>query len=131
MTRRTIGTFDLFDLFPDEEAARTYLEARIWPSGAICPECESGERITTRRPAGFYRCNACKVDFTVRTGTIFARSHVPLHKWLYVMYVLATRPEGISSIRVAQEIGITQKSAWFLLRRIREACGSDKDRLNA
>jgi hypothetical protein len=70
----TISTFQLFQMFPDQEAARVYLEARRWPQGPVCPVCQKGDRITTRE-GGFYRCNACKEDFTVRTGTIFERSH--------------------------------------------------------
>lgn len=126
MSRSTISTFELFALFPDEETARIYLEGRLWPSGPICPECETGERITTRK-SGFYRCNACKFDFTVRTGTIFGRSHIPLHKWVYAMYLVVTARKGISSLQLAKEIGVTQKSAWFMLQRLREACGSDSD----
>ena len=124
MSRSTISTFQLFKLFPDTEAARKYLESRLWPNGVKCPTCKSGERITTRKD-GFYRCNACNLDFTVRTSTIFERSHVPLHKWLYAMYLLVTSRKGISSMQLAKEIGITQKSAWFLLQRLREACGHD------
>src|SRR5574337_765218 len=120
----TISTLQLFQMFPDQEAARVYLEARRWPDGVKCPVCTSGERITSRS-GGFYRCNACKEDFTVRTGTIFERSHVPLHKWLYAMYLLVTARKGISSLQLSKEIGITQKSAWFVLGRLREACGTD------
>src|SRR5579859_7891904 len=126
MSRSTISTFQLFKLFPDAETARKYLESHLWPNGATCPTCLKGERITTRKD-GFYRCNACKLDFTVRTGTIFERSHVPLHKWLYAMYLLVTARKGISSLQLAKEIGITQKSAWFVLQRLREACGDDTD----
>ncbi len=61
----------------------------------------------------------------MRTGTIFERSHVPLHKWLYAMYLLVTARKGISSLQLSKEIGITQKSAWFVLHRLREACGDD------
>jgi transposase-like protein len=124
MSRSTISTFQLFKLFPDEAAARTYIEKRRWPTGAVCPSCQEAARITTRKN-GFYRCNACKADFTCRTGTIFERSHVPLHKWLYAMYLLMTARKGISSLQLGKEIGITQKSAWFVLQRIREACGND------
>jgi len=67
--------------------------------------------------------------FTVRTGTIFERSHVPLHKWIYAMYLLVTSRKGISSLQLSKEIGVTQKSAWFMLQRLREACGSDIDKL--
>lgn len=126
MSRSTISTFALFERFPDAEAARVYLEGRLWPSGPICPECRSGERITARK-GGYYRCNACPNDytFTVRTGTIFERSHVPLHKWVYAMYLLVTSRKGVSSLQMAKEIGVTQKTAWFMLQRLREACGSD------
>ncbi len=128
MSRSTISTFQLFELFPDEESARVYLEGRLWPNGTTCPTCKAGDRITPRK-AGYYRCNACQLDFTVRTGTIFERSHVPLHKWVYSMYLLVTARKGISSMQLAKEIGITQKSAWFVLGRLREACGGQFEKL--
>ena len=128
MSRSTISTFELFAMIPDQETARTYLEARLWPNGAACPVCGLGERITART-GGFYRCNQCKEDFTVRTGTVMERSHVPLHKWVYAMYLLVTARKGISSMQLAKEIGITQKSAWFVLSRLREACKGDMGKL--
>src|SRR6202522_3852326 len=128
MSKSTISTFQLFEMFPDQETARTYLEGRLWPNGPRCPVCGMGERITPRA-GGFYRCNQCKEDFTVRTGTIFERSHVPLHKWVYAMYLLVTARKGISSMQLAKEIGITQKSAWFVLHRLREACGGKLEML--
>ncbi len=123
MSKSTISTFELFAMFPDEATAREYLEGRLWPNGPVCPECKSAARITTRK-GGFYRCNACKFDFTVRTGTIFGRSHIPLHKWVYAMYLLVTARKGISSMQLAKEIGVTQKSTWFMLSRLREACSA-------
>jgi transposase-like protein len=124
MSKSTISTFQLFEKFPNVEAAQKYLEGRLWKDGVMCPVCKAKERITTRK-GGYYRCNACKLDFTVRTGTIFERSHVPLHKWLYAMYLLVTARKGISSLQLGKEIGITQKSAWFVLQRLREACSDD------
>lgn len=124
----TLSTFQLFKMFPDQDSARKYLESRLWPNGPICPVCKDKERITVRKD-GYYRCNACKEDFTVRTGTIFERSHVPLHKWVYAMYLLVTSRKGISSMQLSKEIGITQKSAWFVLQRLREACGGDLKKL--
>lgn len=124
MSRSTISTYQMFQLFPDEAAARTYLENRRWPEGVVCPHCQGAERITARKN-GFYRCNPCKQDFTVRTGTIFERSHIPLQKWVYAMYLLMTARKGISSLQLGKEIGVTQKLAWFMLQRIREACGND------
>ena len=128
MSKSTISTFELFQMFPDQESARAYFEAKRWPNGATCPACGEAERIGTRK-GGFYRCNACLLDFTIRTGTIFERSHVPLHKWVYAMYLLVTARKGISSLQLAKEIGITQKSAWFVLHRLREACGDDLGKL--
>jgi len=124
MSRSTISIFKLFEMYPDVETARKYLESRLWPQGVICPKCKGSERITPRKD-GFYRCNACKWDFTVRTGTIFERSHIPLHKWIHAMYMLVTARKGISSLQLGKEIGIRQASAWFLLHRLREACGND------
>jgi len=88
VSKSTISTFQLFVLFPDEETARVYLEDRLWPKGPVCPDCKSGARVSAlgtcaTRKAGFYRCLACNFDFTIRTNTIFERSKVPLHKWLY------------------------------------------------
>jgi transposase-like protein len=125
MSRSTISTFQLFQKYPDAESARKYLESRLWPNGPVCPTCSKTERITVRKRIGFYRCNRCKLDFTVCSATVFERSHVPLHKWIYAMYLLMTARKGISSMQLAKEIGITQKSAWFVLHRLREVCGND------
>jgi transposase-like protein len=96
----------------------------------VCPICKEEKRITPRKgKLGFYRCLACMADFTVRTGTIFERSHVPLHKWLHTMYRLLTARKGISSLQLGKEIGVTQKTAWFMLHRIRESCGNDTRKL--
>jgi transposase-like protein len=129
MSKSTISTFELFALIPDQNTARVYLESRLWPNGTACPTCSGQDRITTRK-GGFYRCNKCKLDFTVRTGTIFERSHVPLHKWVYAMYLVVTARKGISSMQLAKEIGITQKSAWFVLQRLREACAGKLEKLS-
>lgn len=124
----TISILQLAEMFPDQETARKYLESRRWPEGPVCPHCSGSDRITTRK-GGYYRCNACKKDFTVRTSTIFERSHIPLHKWIYGMYLLVTARKGISSLQLSKELSITQKSAWFMLQRLREACGNDLEAL--
>ena len=128
MSKPTISTLQLFEMFPDRESARLYLEASLWPEGPRCPVCGLGERITARK-GGYYRCNQCKEDFTIRTGTIFERSHVPLHKWIYSMYLLVTARKGISSMQLAKQIGVTQKTALFILHRLREACGGKLENL--
>ena len=126
--RITISTAQLFAMFPDQEAARLYLEKRLWPNGVRCPICGLGERIGNHSP-GLYRCFQCREAFSVRTGTIFERSHVPLHKWLHAMYLLITARKGISSMQLSKELSITQKSAWFVLQRLREACGNKLETL--
>lgn len=127
MCKVTISAYEFLKKFPDQKAAREYLEARRWPQGAVCPHCGSVERIQTRKVEDYFRCLSCKTDFTVRTGTIFERSHVPLDKWLFAMYLIATSRKGISSLQLSKELGVTQKTAWFMLQRIREACGNEKD----
>lgn len=129
MKNTAISTFQLFKMFPDKESARLYIENRRWPNGPVCPHCKESQRITNRK-GEFYRCNSCLEDFTVRSGTIFEKSHIPLHKWLYAMYLLVTARKGISSMQLSKEIGVTQKTSWFMLGRIREACGNDYSMLN-
>ena len=123
MSRSTISAYAFFKRFPNESAARGHMELRRWNGRPVCPYCETADRIQLRYLEGYYRCLTCKSDFTVRTGTIMERSHVPLNKWLYAMYLLTTSRKGVSSLQLAKEIGMTQKTAWFLLHRLREACG--------
>lgn len=123
MEKVTISAYELLKKFPDERAARLYIEECRWHGSPVCPYCGNIERIQTRKAEGYYRCLSCKGDFTVRTGTIYERSHVPLDKWLYAIYLLVTSRKGVSSMQLSKEIGVTQKTAWFMLQRLREACG--------
>jgi len=123
----TLSTYQFIKMIPDAEAARLYLEKRRWNGSPVCPYCGAVDRIQTRKITGYYRCLHCTQDFTVRTGTIFGRSHVPLDKWLFAMYLVVTARKGISSLQLSKELGVTQKTAWFMLQRIREACGNDGD----
>lgn len=127
----TISTFELFRKFPDAESARHYFEDQRWNGHIRCPHC-GADSITRRggKRTGEYRCRSCGEEFTVRTGTIFQRSHVPLHKWLYAMYLTVTARKGISSLQLSKEIGVTQKTAWFMQQRLREACGENPDMLD-
>lgn len=124
----TISTAQLLALFPDEAAARHYIESRRWPNGPRCPVCAS-DRIGAHSPGGIYRCNACEEAFSVRTGTVMERSKIPLVKWLHAMYLLVTARKGISSMQLGKELSIRQASAWALLHRLREACGKNLDTL--
>ena len=117
----TISTFEFFNTFPNEEAAIAHVEKLRWPEGVICPHCES-VRTSRIMSSQYHQCKDCRKKFTVRTGTIFERSHIPLDKWIYAMYLLQTARKGISSVQLSKELGIKQSSAWFLLHRLREAC---------
>lgn len=127
MCKVTVSAYEFLERFPDEAAARAHMEEVRWGGRPVCPSCGCEDRIQRRKLAGWFRCLACKQDFTVRVGTVFGRSHMPLHKWLYAMYLLATARKGISSLQLAKELGVTQKTAWFVLHRLREACGSRGD----
>jgi transposase-like protein len=110
--------------FPDEQSAIDDLEGILWADGIQCPYCE-GRNITPRTSVpNFHRCNDCRKDFSIRVGTIFERSHIPLHKWLYAMYMLLVSRKCVSSLQLSKELGITQPTAWFLEHRIRAACGN-------
>ncbi len=111
--------------FQDEQAAYDWVESRVWPQGPICPHCGSVERISkmggksTR--IGVYKCYACRKPFTVKVGTVFESSHIPLHIWLQAMFLLTSSKKGFSSNQLHRTLGVTLKSAWFLSHRIREA----------
>lgn len=110
--------------FTDEEKAREYLEASRWPDGPVCPFC--GQMDTVKRLGGksmgpgWYFCNDCREKFTVRVGTLYERSHIPLHKWLLATYQIVSSKKGMSSLQLSRMLGITYKSAWFMTMRIRE-----------
>lgn len=119
----TISIFELMRKFPDEGAAIAHLEALRWSGGVDCPRCGvigKASRHNTR--PGFWHCQDCRGFFTVRTGTVFERSSIPLHKWICAIYVLQTAREGVSSFQLSKEIGIRQRSAWLILHGLRDAC---------
>ena len=117
----TISAFEFLQAFPDEQSAVVYIESLRWPSVVVCPFCESG-RTSRQTQYQYHQCKDCRKKFTVRTGTIFERSHIPLNKWLYGMYILQTARKGVSSLQLSKELGLTQKATWFMLHRLREAC---------
>ena len=130
MCKVTVSAYEFLKNFPDESTARAYLEARRWNGSPVCPKCGSAGKMhkqSRNGVEGYHRCPDCLTVFTVRTGTIFERSHVPLDKWLFAMYLLATSRKGISSLQLSKELGVTQKTAWFMLQRLREACGNDRN----
>ena len=114
----------LLDAFPDEAACVAHLERLRWPTGIICPLCGESRKIHKYQSRPLYKCGDCKKQFSVRKGTIFEESRLPLRKWFAASWLVTTHRKGISSHQLAREIGVTQKTAWFMLGRLREVAGS-------
>lgn len=122
-------------IYHDEDAARSHLEALRWENGVSCPHCGGTEKIksavmkskpTKANPEiqdvkGYYHCGDCRQRFTVRTGTVYERSHIALHKWVLATHLLCASKKGMSAHQLGRMIGVTYKSAWFMAHRIREA----------
>jgi transposase-like protein len=108
-----------------EAAAYAWVEARVWPEGPVCPHCGGVERIGKMKGKatriGLYKCYQCRKQFTVKVGTVFEDSHVPMNLWLQAMYLLCSSKKGISSNQLSRTLGVTLKTAWFMAHRIREA----------
>ena len=111
--------------FNDEAAAYAYVEARIWANGRVCPKCgvidRSGPLTGKDDRVGLYKCYACRKKFTVKVGTIFEDSHIQMRDWLTAIHLICSSKKGISANQIHRTLGITLKSAWFLMHRIREA----------
>jgi transposase-like protein len=108
--------------FHNEDAAFAYVEAELWPNGPVCHHCGGTERIgrLKTRP-GLYKCYGCKKQFTVRLGTVFESSHVPLRVWLQAIYMMCSGKKGVSTRQLQRTFGCGMKTAWFLGMRVREA----------
>ncbi len=114
--------------FHDEDAAREHIEASRWPNGVSCPLCGSLKvrRMEGKTQAGMFLCNDCRDKFTCRTGTVMERSHVPLHKWLLAIHLMASSKKGVSAHQLMRNLGLgSYRTAWFLAHRIREAMRDD------
>ena len=112
----------------NEEAAYAYVEARVWPQGPVCPHCGCTGRVyaikanTEKRVrVGLKKCGDCRKQFTVKVGTIFESSHMPLNLWLQAMFLMVSSKKGISTQQLHRTLGVTLKTAWFVGHRIREA----------
>ena len=125
--RQAISIFELTEMFPDEESARHWFEDRVWPNGRHCPRCGSvrtREATHARMP---YWCGDCRSYFSVKTGTSIESSNVPLRKWVFAIYFEMTGLKGVSSMKLHRDIDVSQKTAWFMLHRIRQGLMNDRD----
>jgi len=116
--------------FTDEQAAFDRLEAIVWPDGIVCPHCGVVGKARAligvkdkkgRERIGLKKCYGCRKQFTVRVGTVFEASHVPLHIWFQAAFLMCSSKKGISSNQLHRTLGVTLKTAWFMSHRLREA----------
>ena len=112
--------FDLLQAFPDETSCIKYLEKKLWPDGEPISPYDPTSKVY-RRGDGMYRCKNTGKNFNIRIGTIFEGSKVELRKWFIAIFEITTSSKGISSVKLANDIGVTQKTAWYMNHRIREA----------
>lgn len=110
----------MMEAFKDEKACVAHLEKLRWPKGIVCPLCGSTRKIYKLSRGLNYKCADCTNQFSVRKGTIFEESRLPLRKWFMAAWLVTANRKGISSCQLAREIGVTQKTAWFMLGRLRE-----------
>ena len=125
-------------IFHDEEKARAWLESERWPDGPVCPHCgglHAGKierKVETPKPPkrgkkyrpqreGLYYCGACESQFTVTVKTVMERSHIPLNKWVFAFRLMAASKKGMSAKQIERMLGVSYRTAWFLMHRIREA----------
>jgi transposase-like protein len=114
--------------FIDPVKARKHLEALRWPDGAECPHCgliDATKLEGKKHREGVYQCNKCREQFTVTVGTVFEKSKIPLNKWLLATHLLCASKKGMSAAQIQRMLGVTYKTAWFMMHRIREAMTND------
>src|ERR1700724_1657216 len=113
-------------IFRNEDKARQHFEGLRWPDGPVCPHCGSSNNATELKGqstrAGVYKCKDCRKPFTATIGTVYERSHIPLHKWLLATHLLCASKKGISAHQLWRMLGFgSYRTAWFMAHRIREA----------
>lgn len=120
---------DFNEKFSSEDACVEYLTAQRFADGVYCPHC-GGKHVYTFSDGITYKCADCRLKFTVRTGTTFGESKLSLYKWFLAIYLFSASKKGISSVQLAEMVGVTQKTAWFLNHRIREVYAQNKETLS-
>jgi transposase-like protein len=111
--------FYFIEKFPDDLTCRKYLEERLWKNKPVCAHCGNEDKIYRYKNGKLFKCTTCKKQFKVTTGTIYENSNIPLRKWFLAFYLIAISKKSISSIELGKTLGITQKSAWYLMHKIR------------
>ena len=126
---KTLSLFALATKFPDEASVVAFFEKWRWGGKPECPRCNGGENSPRPERNGHW-CKSCRRCFTVRTGTVFEESRLPLRKWLFAMYLMQTARKGVSALQLSKELDISYRSAWFMAHRLREACAATGELLS-
>ena len=127
-----ISIFRLIEMFPDDVAAEAWFEKTRWPDGErYCPKCGccSTRRMKSRKPTAFW-CPDCRSYFSLKTGTVMEGSNIGIRKWLTAIYLMTNHPKGVSSMQLHRDIGVSQRTAWFMAQRIREAFPVETEKLS-
>ncbi|MDE0267268.1 MAG: IS1595 family transposase [Thaumarchaeota archaeon] len=119
--REGITMPELFRMFPDNGTAMEWFESRIWKDGRRCGNCGNDDTIRARHPKMPYYCSRCKSYFSVKKGTVMQQSKISYQNWAIATYLFATNLKGVSSMKLHRDLGITQRSAWFMVHRLRES----------
>ena len=122
--RRGLSLPKLFGKFPDDEAAERWIKEQRWPDGAYCPHCGSfNVQVGISHPCMTHRCRDCpkRPMFSLKTGTVMEGTKLGYRTWVLAMYLMSQSPKGVSSLRLHEDLGITQKTAWHLAHRLRKA----------
>ena len=125
--RKGLSLIELMDMFPTEDAAKEWFESVRWPTQRCCGKCGSTRTREASHKSMPYWCSDCRGYFSVKTGTPIANSNIPLRKWVIAVYLCLTSLKSVSSMKLHRDLKISQKAAWFMLHRIREAWSSSND----
>ena len=120
----TMSDMQFLKWMDTEDAAVSFFEAHRWRDGRSCPTCGSLDSYRHKSKKYYYRCRDCRKQFSARMGTVMESSPIPVREWLYMMYKISISRKGVSSLQLAKELGRPQKTTWFMLKRLQEACGN-------
>ena len=121
----TLSLFQLTEMYPTIESAVQYFERVRWQGKPVCTKCGQADKITAQKKAGTYWCGSCRAYFTVFTNTPLERNKIDARKWLFAAYLVLTARKGISSYQLSKELAVQQRTAWYMLHRLRIACDAN------
>lgn len=123
MIKRFASLYDLFEAFPDEQSCIDHLRSIRWANGAFCPLCGNADlaKIYTFSEKRTHKCGVCRARFSIKVGTIFEDTKLPLRRWFTAIWMITSNRKGIASTQLSRDLKITQKTAWFVLHRLRHA----------